>query len=132
MDLDKFSRRMSVIASDVESGAHDIAQKAAIAIDRELVLSTPVDTGRARSNWIASVDTPSDAEGAAESPAAAIARAEAVIKGAGPRQDIWISNNLPYIARLNDGHSAQAPAGFVQSAIVSGSRAVRRSKVLAK
>jgi len=30
---------------------------------------------------------------------------------------IVISNNLPYIERLNDGHSSQAPAKFVELAI---------------
>jgi formaldehyde-activating enzyme involved in methanogenesis len=28
-----------------------------------------------------------------------------------------VSNNVPYINRLNEGHSAQAPAGFVQQAV---------------
>ena len=30
---------------------------------------------------------------------------------------MFVSNNVKYITRLNDGYSRQAPAGFVQSAI---------------
>ena len=33
---------------------------------------------------------------------------------------IWIVNNLPYGGPLNDGHSTQAPAGFVEQAIAAG------------
>ena len=29
----------------------------------------------------------------------------------------FISNNVPYIRRLNDGHSKQAPVGFIQRAV---------------
>lgn len=42
---------------------------------------------------------------------------------------IYISNNLPYIRPLNDGHSTQAPAGFVDAAIQRG---VRQGMELAK
>jgi len=41
---------------------------------------------------------------------------------------VTIANKVPYINRLNEGHSRQAPAGFVQAAIargVSGVRALR-------
>ena len=30
---------------------------------------------------------------------------------------VYISNNLPYIQRLNDGYSQQAPENFVESAV---------------
>ena len=40
-------------------------------------------------------------------------------------RQILISNNLPYINALNDGSSKQAPAGFVDSALSKGKRAVR-------
>ena len=29
----------------------------------------------------------------------------------------YITNNVPYINKLNDGHSSQAPAHFVEAAI---------------
>jgi hypothetical protein len=35
---------------------------------------------------------------------------------------IFISNNLPYIRRLNDGWSQQAPAGYVDSALTIAKR----------
>jgi hypothetical protein len=31
--------------------------------------------------------------------------------------EVHVSNAVPYVQSLNDGHSQQAPAGFVQAAI---------------
>jgi hypothetical protein len=112
----------------------------ALAIDQAVVTSTPVDTGRARSNWRAGVGAnpggvvPAASPGvggstAAESASQAIDDATAVIGGA-DGDIIYISNNLPYIQALNDGSSAQAPAGFVELAVQAGQEAVKRIKAL--
>lgn len=86
------------------------------AIDAVLVRDTPVDTGRARSNWIASVNAPSVAivEPGQKPPT------EAALGSFKVTDTAYISNNLPYIRRLNDGYSQQAPAGFVEKAVQSG------------
>jgi hypothetical protein len=76
---------------------------------------TPVDTGHARANWVPSVGEPFAAEvdgDAAHS--SGVADVLAYELGDGPA---WVSNNVPYILRLNDGWSAQQPAGFVERAI---------------
>lgn len=83
---------------------------------------TPVDTGWARANWLASVAQPiTEPSGTPESVATAegdqqagLGKVLAYRLTAGP---VFISNNVPYITRLNDGHSAQASPGFVQRAI---------------
>jgi hypothetical protein len=64
--------------------------------------------------------------------AAAIEQAAAVIEGydIDKNRSIHISNNLPYIGPLNDGHSKQAPAAFVQMAVMDGLATVRGAKIL--
>jgi len=94
-----------------------ICQAVALDIDRRLVLATPVDTGRARSNWLASVGAPRRDEVPARDAGSAIAEAAGVIAAAPEFPLIYLSNNLPYIQRLNDGSSKQAPAAFVETAI---------------
>lgn len=76
---------------------------------------TPVDTGHARANWVPSVGDPfsSEVDGDAASQAG-VAQVLGYQLGDGAA---WISNNVPYILRLNDGWSAQQPAGFVERAI---------------
>ncbi len=141
--LGQFARRIRVIADRIEANTHRIVMETAIAIDQTVVLATPVDTGRARSNWIVSLGGPNSSvqepyaagdglgKGEGANAAAAIAQAKRVIVSRPKRGgDIYIQNNLPYIGRLNEGSSAQAPANFVAKAVAVGIRAVRKRKVL--
>lgn len=126
--LGDFDNRMKRKGEQLERGIGLMVRTAALAADTELVLATPVDTGRARSNWVASVNEAVTetrapyAEGIGGSTGAsnaqsAIDQAKAVIEERKTEQTLYISNNLSYIARLNEGSSAQAPAGFVQTAV---------------
>lgn len=93
-----------------------------LAVDAALVMNTPVDTGRARSNWIASLNAPSVAmvePGQKPDTGAAVASFKVT-------DTAYIANNLPYIRRLNEGHSQQAPAGFVEMAVQSGVNAANK------
>lgn len=93
----------------------------ALGIQADLVETTPVDTGWARANWVPSIGTPS--EGLAGNHKAisgaeqAAGTAEVAAYGKIDQGPIYLTNNVPYIQPLNDGHSQQAPAGFVQAAI---------------
>lgn len=85
--------------------------KVALDIYGTLKVVTPVDTGRARANWHMDIDTPTVRivePGQDTSPN---------ISQYKIGQTVFVSNNLPYIRRLNDGWSSQAPAGFVEAAI---------------
>lgn len=85
---------------------------------RRIMLKTPVDTGRARANWNVSIDAPDTST----NEAATIAGAPAKQAEGGARivgadffagDEIYITNGLPYIKPLEDGHSKQAPQGMV-------------------
>ena len=105
-----FFRTISV-KDDIEEFVLAETQKLAINIDREVVRETPVDTGRAKGNWLASVGVPDTRQlnvtGSTEG--AAIQQAVAVIGKAIVYQLVYIQNNLPYIQRLNNGWSLQQP-----------------------
>ena len=64
--------------------------------------------------------------------AAAIDAADKVIEtfDIGKNAEVHITNNLPYIGALNDGHSKQAPADFVRIAVMDGLATVRGAKIL--
>jgi hypothetical protein len=135
--LRDFAKRMKRHGANVEKNATALVRKCALAIDGAVVMATPVDTGRARSNWQVSLNAPASgqieayAPGEAGSTGGANARAaldqgkETISKFDTPGGAIHITNNLPYIGRLNDGHSAQAPAGFVQTAVLVGVSAIK-------
>ncbi len=44
--------------------------------------------------------------------------------------EIIITNNVPYIERLNNGHSTQAPAGFVEKAAQAAVNAIEGATIL--
>jgi hypothetical protein len=123
-------------AERIEENANMLVRRAAIAVDATVVLATPVDTGRARANWQASLGGPetgvreayirgSKGSTGAANAHAAQEQARAVIAARRPGQTVHITNNLPYIGALNDGHSALAPAGFVETAVLRGLAAVK-------
>ena len=78
--------------------------------------------GQARGNWQVSIDVPiegiSTLIDASGSTAIMTGLQEiAALKDKGIGSIIFISNNLPYILRLEDGHSTQAPEGMVSLTI---------------
>lgn len=93
----------------------------ALIVDSALVNTTPVDTGRARSNWLPSLNIP-DVRIVEPGQKPNIRNA---ILQYNIADNILITNNLPYIQKLNDGSSKQAPAGFVDAALQVGKQAVR-------
>lgn len=83
---------------------------------------TPVDTGWASANWWISVGSASTSNtgpagdvGARQSQQA---QGLADILSYDPSKGvIYITNNVPYINRLNNGWSQKSPAGFVDKAV---------------
>jgi len=82
----------------------------------ELKRTTPVDTGRARNSW--SITTSgsyfrdSIAGGGSISPEMALPPSDKKL------ESIYITNGVSYIDKLNAGSSRQAPARFVESAVL--------------
>jgi len=82
---------------------------------------TPVDTGWARSNWIPAIGVPvRDPAGSrsAVTTSAQQAGVASLLSYTRDKGTVFISNNVHYINKLNAGSSSQAPAGFVQVAII--------------
>jgi len=78
-----------------------------------IIKETPVDTGRARGNWQASVNDASGGELSRTSEGAAIAQLSQEASAA-VGNTFFFTNNLPYIRRLEYGYSEQAPQGMVR------------------
>ena len=92
-------------------------------IHGNLVEDTPVDTGWAENNWLPSVAAPIDSTaGTRESVDTAQQNAGVgeILRWRFEQGNAFLSNNVPYISRLNAGSSAQAPRMFVEAAIQKG------------
>jgi hypothetical protein len=104
-------------SSEIGAFVLEETQKLALAIDRDVVLQTPVDTARAASNWIVTTDSSTGKTVGIIGQAAAISNGASAIGKARPFFSIYIQNNLPYIGRLNDGYSQKAPSKYVDTII---------------
>ena len=135
--------QITVIVNSLEGFIDRIIRKLTLDIVANLVLpgtegGTPVDTGWARANWVPSVAQPYKTEdvinpkervgagGTTDSvKAEVLAREQVQQTGVAvvaatystKKGPAYITNNVPYIIRLNEGSSSQAPAGFVQAAV---------------
>ena len=81
-----------------------------------IIRRTPVDTGRARGNWMAGLNSPSETGGEV---GATVARARL-------GDSLFLTNNLPYIHRLEYGSSDQAPQGMLRITIAEYQQTVRK------
>lgn len=125
--MDKTDRAIEKAKKSVEDAILNTSKKLAIQINQVVILATPVDTGRARANWIASLKNANTSQQDSEDKAGGptIAKNNDTINSMSEPVNIHISNNLEYIVPLNNGHSKQAPAGFVETAVAVARASIR-------
>lgn len=102
----KTQKRMETVSKDV-----------AMELFSDIVMLTPVLTGRARCNWNISVDAPDRTTTKNVDPVGekTISRARSVLQSTYKVGDsIYIANSLHYIRRLEYGWSRKAPNGMVR------------------
>ncbi|MDT4824990.1 hypothetical protein FQZ97_582580 [compost metagenome] len=98
----------------VEQDVANHQRKLTLNILGQIVLRSPVDTGRFKANNQVSVGQPIfysvdryDKDGQET-----LAHGEAALATLAPYSVVYIQNNLIYAGPLEDGHSGQAPAGI--------------------
>lgn len=103
----------SLFSGVVEEALTQRVRVIALAMLNEIVLRSPVDTGRFRGNNIVSVGAPVYASSESLDPSGSetIQRGLSAMSGLEPYTQVYIQNNLPYATALEDGHSKQAPGG---------------------
>jgi hypothetical protein len=143
MSLGLFARRMAVVSSRMGTELAKAMQDVTIAVDQAVVLGTPVDTGRARSNWIVSRGSATSKKIAPYAPGSKLGLGESGnLQGALDQAkgevaayklsdgDIYISNNVHYIGLLDGGSSAQAPLGITEIGVAAGVSAVNNARII--
>ena len=132
----RFDGDIRELARQLDASVELVTRRIALQLFTGIVEKTPVDTGRARSNWGIGIGAPAPPPSGAITAeeeariirsgvnqpfssitAEAIQEANAALLGVDGKQPVHITNNLPYIIRLNEGHSQQAPAGFVEATV---------------
>lgn len=128
-NLNDLAKSLEAKAKQIDKAASEVAIQTAMIALKTLLERTPVDTSTALSNWQVSLEAPklnfinAYVPGylgytASESIAQAQSVGNMVLSKKKPGQTIYITNNAPYIRDLNSGTSKQAPAGFVEAAML--------------
>jgi hypothetical protein len=100
-ELAKEQDRAALNRPDVRAGAWKIVRAQAFQLERNLKPRIPKATGRARNSWGHSTPPASAADGVWIEDESGLS----VIEG----------SNVEYMGALNEGHSMQAPAGFIDA-----------------
>jgi hypothetical protein len=112
------------ISAELNADVNKVARTATFMIDQRLVLQTPVDTGEARGSWQVSVGKPitTDNDVQDKTGSLTLSKNRAIIESSKTitYPTFYIRSNKPYIERLNNGYSAQAPSNFADKAITEG------------
>lgn len=108
-DLDKATLNLAGYAEDMVRGT-------LFALASRIIKESPVDTGRFRGNWQASLNTPKQGklQRLDKSGAGPINDMSSVVMGLNMGQTFYLTNNLPYARRLEYGYSKQAPSGMLR------------------
>lgn len=100
----------------IKRKASKVVRGASLAVERRIKIEMPVDTGRARASW--AHWTPGDIV----SPSPDSGADDAIWEVSGDGLTITQGTNVEYVELLNDGHSKQAPSGFIDKAVDVGAR----------
>lgn len=97
-------------------------QNMVLGVHAELRTETPRDTGWAANNWIASkgkpvLNTVGTPQAVNSSPQGIVDVLTYSVEEAKKGVPLFVTNNVPYIRRLNNGWSKKKPAGFIERAI---------------
>jgi hypothetical protein len=118
----EFSQEMLRTANGLEAVTGDMTKSVILNIVKDLIQATPVDTGKARSRWQVSTEaSPTILDNTGDpGVAGTLRRALSALDAVGTlREDqpLFIRNDADHIGLLNQGHSLQASAGFIESTI---------------
>lgn len=111
--------------AEIKDRANKALRIAAIKTWGKIIRMTPVDTGRARSNWFIGMSVGSEVNKTNKR------RGPQYINKELPKDllnnRVYLYNNLPYIERLEFGYSEQAPKGMVRISLLGWDRALKKA-----
>jgi hypothetical protein len=115
--VEQFNAEMKQIGRQLEDMVDLAIRKAIIDLWADLVDNNPVETGRSRAGWIVSGSSPSDYVPPEGQNSYDVTQDQATPPS--HAAIYYVTNNVEYISVLNDGHSSQAPAGWIDLAVAN-------------
>jgi hypothetical protein len=108
---------LTALADKMKTTVADAQKLIAMTLYKEIVAGNPVATGFSAANWNMSVGSPDYTVDGERDPKATYAPKEIAPPDNPDLQPIFISNGVEYVIFLEEGHSQQAPSGFIEVAV---------------
>lgn len=133
-NLPKFEKNLRLVSKKLGIPVQTAVKKLAFDIFGDVVAGTPVDTGRAMNNWNISVGSPDHTTTEAGGKKTSVRNSKKVeglttLANFAVGQTVWISNSVDYIMYLEEGHSRQAPNGWVVRAVLNNINALKNARI---
>ena len=96
--------------------APQFIRKIALDLLKKITVKSPVKTGRFKANWMTGIGG-ADETTTESTVDDAVMRGSIILSAYRDLKQIHISNNLPYAAALEHGHSMQAPLGVAEISV---------------
>ena len=138
-----FSARLKKLTALIDKSVEREVRAAGMAAAMEVISRTPIKTGRARSNWIASrfgaiptiviegANTKNVETNRSVATVTALRNCAGTIKSwTTVMGSLLISNCVPYIFDLDDGTSGQARQGMTLFGIMAARRRLKQARLL--
>ena len=111
-----FSKDLDKITLNLAGYAENMVRATLFNLSYRIIKESPVDTGRFRGNWQASVNTPkvTQLKRKDRTGTSTITAVNNVLGKFSMGQTFYLTNNLPYARRLEYGYSKQAPSGMLR------------------
>ena len=111
-----FAKDLDKITLNLSGYAENMVRATLFNLSYRIIKESPVDTGRFRGNWQASVNTPkvTQLKRKDRTGTTTIIAANNVLEKFSMGQTFYLTNNLPYARRLEYGYSKQAPSGMLR------------------
>lgn len=129
-----FELDISKFVEKAKGNVDQVIRRAALDIFRRVVIKSPVDTGRFKSNWQVAINSVPTGLAPGSEPGkekynteVAFERINTGLLLAKSGDVLWLVNNLSYARRLEYGWSDQAPKGMVRLTILEWNNAVSKA-----
>ncbi|MFD1944733.1 HK97 gp10 family phage protein [Paradevosia shaoguanensis] len=111
-----FAAQVTAFNRKTEAKIDTAIRKIALDVFSEVIMMSPVDTGRFRGNWQVAIGRIPQGTLELDDKAgiATISKVQAEAMNLSAGQVIYLVNNLPYAGQLEYGYSSQAPNGMVR------------------
>ena len=115
--MGSFSDQLKAFAEKAKVDMETVVRKTVLDLQGGVVLRSPVDTGRFRSNWMVGIGAPvgTTVDIKDKTGDVSMARVAPAMATWTPGQAIYLTSHLPYAYRLEyDAWSKQSPGGMVR------------------